>query len=439
MLLSLYIGSALISQGLAGVHEDHWRAPPPMPARVHRTAPPDTAGPPDVIVFGYYASWAGELEDLAWERLTHVAVFNVDLNSDGTLSSESLWNRLAPTAVALAAPHGVRVHLSLTCFSDSVMNAVIASPSKRAVTVDALGRLVDAHGADGVSVDCEGMDPHLRDDFTAFVGEVQDRVDEVSVALPAVDWESSYDYAALSRVADQLFIMGYGYHWSGGNPGPVAPLFGEAPWSRWSLSWTVDDYLSKGADPARVVLGLPLYGRTWPTTNNDVPGVATGTGSSLLMTQGITLAATHGRHWDAGTRTPYTFASSTSQTWYDDTDSVREKVAWAVDAGLGGVGFWALNYEGNDPAFWAMMAEETVFPEVVDTGEPEDDDTGDGTPDAVTPAPEGEHEDDTPEDPEAVVEPEGTRTPFKDGCAAGAAPMGLWIGGLVVLWRRRDP
>lgn len=433
-----------------GVHARHAARAPrlaPAGATVVRAAPPTEAPPPDVVVYGYYASWAGTLEQLAWERLTHVAVFNVDLNADGSVSNVDLWNRLGPEAVALAAPHGVRVHLTLTCFDDDVMDAVLGDDSVWPTTVETLGSLVDAHGADGVSVDCEGMEPHLRDPLTAFVAALQDRVDEVSIALPAVDWDRSYDYAALSVHADQLFIMGYGYHWSGGNPGPVAPLHGGEPWARWALSWTVEDYLDQGADPARIVLGLPLYGRTWPTTDTTVPGTATAAGSSVVMTEGIALAATHGRRWDAHTSTPYTFPSATSQTWYDDTQSVREKIHYAVEQDLAGVGFWALNYEGGDPAFWAMVAEETVRADPGDSGR--SDDTGDGPGDDPGAADSGTSSagdtaaapDNEPgtEPSEGGLQPEGDRIAPKEGCAAaGGAASGLLAGlALATAGRRR--
>ena len=333
-----------------------------------RPSPPDDIAPPERIVFGYYATWAGELVDVDWARLSHLAVFNVDMNADGTVSGMSTWDALGPEAVALAAPHGVRVQLTLTCFDEDVMNAVLPDAGRRGVLVDTLVSAVNRVGAAGVSVDCEGVPGTLRDELTTLVMELQAEVDEVSIATPAIDWTDAFDKAALSMHADQIFIMGYGYHWAGGDPGPVAPLEGGAPWSVWSLSDTVATYVAEGADPERIVLGLPLYGRTWPTTDNRVPGTATASGTPVTMVEGIALASTHGREYDDQTETPYTFSSSTSQTWYDDHDSVQVKVHWAIEAGLGGIGFWALNYEGNDPAFWSMITEETTGLEPGDTG-----------------------------------------------------------------------
>ena len=70
-------------------------------------------------------------------------------------------------------------------------------------------------------VDIEGLNRDLKDDFVRFVEECSEVFDEVVLAMPAVDWSGAYDYDALANASDGLFIMGYGYHWSGGSPGPA--------------------------------------------------------------------------------------------------------------------------------------------------------------------------------------------------------------------------
>jgi len=421
----------MLSTAWAGsVHADHMAHPPALPHRsAARPSPPDTVPPPERIVFGYSAPWAGELADIDYARLTHLAVFNVDLNADATVSGMSNWDRLGPEAVALATPHGVKVQLALTCFDETVMEAVLPNPTLRGVLVSTLADAVDRAGADGISVDCEGVPSTLRDDLTALVVELQAAVDEVSIATPAVDWSDAFDKAALSAHADQIFIMGYDYHWGSGDPGPVAPLRGGDPWSDWSLAHTVDTYIREGAAPERIVLGLPLYGRTWPSTDNTIPGTATATGASLTMVEGMALSDIHGRAYDGVTDTPYTFASSTSQTWYDDPESIQIKVRWAVEAGLGGVGFWALHYEGNDPAFWQMVTDETTG---LSGGEPEATDTGTTTDRGPEDGPDA-----TPADSGYVVQPKGTRTTLgTTSCAGGAlgwvAEQSLFFGLLLL-------
>lgn len=345
--------------------------PPPLAAPL---PPPPPGAPPDVTVYGYHAYWTGSPLDLDFSRLTHVAVFNVGLNSDGTLSDTSRWTAVATDLVPLAHSHGVKVHLCMTSFSDTETNAVLSSPSRRATAIAALAELVDSYGADGVNVDIEGLDLDQKQNMVSFIDELGDAVDEIVIATPAIDWTGAFDYSELARLSDGLFIMGYGYHWAGGDPGPVAPLFGGDPWSAYSLDWSVDDYLSAGATADKIILGLPLYGREWPTSSTAVPGTATGEGSAVIMSSALSEAASRGSLYDAVTHTPY-ILEPTTQLWYDDTESVRDRIAYAVDAGLQGVGFWALQYEGDPETFWEMVSDETVLTAPDD----DDDDNGGGS------------------------------------------------------------
>ena len=411
----------LLSLALAKPHTEVL----PVAPRGGSALPPGP--PPKVWVYGYWAYWAGDLEDIDWSRLSHVAIFNVDLNADGTLDDERHWTDNAATAMALAEPHGTRVHLTLTCFVDDVMASVLPSPTLRGKTVERLGELVDAYGAHGVSVDCEGMSADLKDDLVDFVSELSDRVDEVTVATPAVDWRGAYDYDELAAASDGLFIMGYGYHWSSGDPGPVAPLHGGEPWSKYSLAWTVQDYLDNGTPRDKIILGLPLYGRTWPSTSNAVPGTATAEGVALVMSTAVAEVDSYGRQWDAVTDTPYYFKSSTSQSWYDDTESLDAKIGWAVEEELQGVGFWALNYEGGDAEFWDMVSAHTAADE--DPGDSGDSATLDSGP--------------VDSDAEQVISGlRGTNSDNEGAKACGCGPgLGAsWLPGLIsmsLFWIRR--
>ncbi|MFT4975298.1 MAG: spore germination protein [Myxococcota bacterium] len=367
-MLTLLVAAAIADDGNApGPHAAHARqfAAAPLPPGGQSTLPP--GAPPDATVYGYHAYWTGSPLDLDFSRLTHVAVFNVDLNSDGTLSDTDRWTGVAGDLVPLAHSHGVKVHLCMTSFYDSTTNTVLSSASRRTAAITALAALVDEHGADGVNVDIEGLDGDQRDNMTAFIAELAEAVPEVYIATPAIDWTGAFDYSALADLSDGLFIMGYGYHWSGGDPGPVAPLYGGSPWSDYSLEWTVEDYLSSGAPADKIVLGLPLYGRQWPTDGPDVPGTATASGDAFVMHSALDEAAERGSLYDTTTHTPYILETD-SQLWFDDVESVRDRIRFAVDSGLQGTGFWALQYEGDPEAFWNMVSEETVFTDIGDGG-----------------------------------------------------------------------
>ncbi len=400
-------------------------APPP---------PPDEPSPgPQVTVYGYWPYWGDDLQTIAWDQLSHLAIFNVDLQGDGSLDDQHHWTDHATEAVALGQKYGVKIHLTVTCFDDKTAADFFPSASRRSAAVAELAQLVEAYGADGVNIDVEGLNSEHKDQLTAFTQELSMAVDEVFLATPAIDWSGAYDYDALAAASDGLFIMAYGYHYSDGDPGPNSPLHGGDPWSDYAISWTVDDYRIYGAPDDKIIVGLPLYGRNWPTTDNSVPGEATDEGSSVTWVSAISQCESYGRLWDEVTSTPYCFPDSTHQLWYDDVQSLEDKIAWSVDQGLQGVGFWAVTYEDGDPALWELVDELTNWREPSDSGD--SDQPGDSQP-----AGDSGAADDGPGAQQGL--PPDHRG-VDEGCGCGAlagrrAWLGLLaLGGLLGLRRRR--
>ncbi len=380
--LFVTVGAAAAEPGaprweLTGAHARHEAALlGALPPRDPGPAPlPAVTRGPDVLVYGYLAYWANDLTTVPWDQLSHLAIFNAGVTTTGALTDTSRWS-ITEDALAIAATYGVRVHLCVTNFVPAELTTLLSSATARQTLIDNLVTWKTQTGAHGINIDFEGLPAAQRANMVQFVKDLEAAVGEVVLATPAVDWSSAWDYATLSEHAD-LFIMGYGYHWSGSTQaGPNDPLWGASPWSRWSLDWTVQDYLDKGADPERVILGLPLYGNRWPVQSSAVPAATTGTGSSIVWRLAKIEANTYGRSFDEPSETPWWY-DGTRQGWYSDTDSLRLRVRYAVDEGIGGIGFWALNYEGDDPTLWPMIAEETTFdePDPGDTADP--DDTGD--------------------------------------------------------------
>jgi len=64
------------------------------------------------------------------------------------------------------------------------------------------------------------------------------------------------DYGAIGQNSDQLILMAYDYHWSSGDPGPIAPL----DWIHrvWSYAETYN------LRPGRLAIALPAYAYNWP-------------------------------------------------------------------------------------------------------------------------------------------------------------------------------
>jgi hypothetical protein len=334
--------------------------PAPLPRSGTRL--PIPAPGPDLRVYGYLAYWEDDLASLPWNELTDLAIFSAGASSTGDLTVTERWD-IAPAAVAMAAPYDVRVHLCITNFDPTSLDALLSSASARNHLIDQLVRWEADTGAHGVNVDFEGLPVSVRPEMVQFVADLDAAVGDVVLATPAVDWSGSWDYDQLNLHAD-MFIMGYGYHWSGSSwAGPSDPLLNGAG-TRWdgvnsrSLTWSVDDYLTWGAVPSRVILGLPLYGTRWPTNDNAVPTETLGEGTDVVFESAWNTAAASGRSYETDAQSPYT-RSGGEQLWYGDEESVRARVQFVRDqTDLAGIGFWAMHYDGDDPQFWDMIRTE---------------------------------------------------------------------------------
>lgn len=251
---------------------------------------------------------------------------------------------------------------------------LLGSADARARLINQLDEALQESGADGINVDFENMPAERRDDMVVFIRDLATQVGEVVVAIPAVDWSNAWDVAGLAEHAD-LFLMGYDYHWAtASRTGPNDPLFSDPDVSPWSLDRSIQAYLDRGAPPHRLLLGLPLYGYRWPIDpadpHADQPGAPTaGRATSVFWDEAASQQAEHGARWEPATRSPWQFHGD-AQTWFSNLQSLTERVDHAQSLDLAGVGFWALNYDGQDPDLWRMIQQRTRPEPGADPSEP---------------------------------------------------------------------
>lgn len=232
---------------------------------------------PDIRVLGY--AYAGDTP-ARWDLLTDVVFFNEPMGTDGTLPTTS-WSTSGMTTVTEGHQQGVRVELGVTLFDTSTADDIhtfLTSPTAVAAGTQAIVNAVVANGGDGVNIDFEFVDGSDKDLFTSFIQGLATQMhaaiptSDVSIAMPSEAYPG-YDIAALATAADTLMIMGYDYHWATSNPGPVAPLTDSTLWgSSLSQGSTIALFKSAGADPSKLLMGMPLYGYNYPSTSDAIPG-----------------------------------------------------------------------------------------------------------------------------------------------------------------------
>ena len=333
-----------------------WADPRDLPTQPLAGAP----GGPSREVHGYHPYWMGSAyAGYDWSLLSTVAFFSLELHWSGIIVNDHGW----PWTGLVSAAHagGTRVLVTATLFSQAEITSLLSSPANRATAVANLVTAVTDGGADGVNIDFEGVSGSQKTNLLLFMDELGAALSGaladpyVSIATPAVDWSDAFDYDELEARTDHLMIMAYDYHWtSAPTTGPVAPLSG---WDPYNVPWTVADYQSSGATPGGMLLGVPYYGYRWPAASGDPGSATTGSATARTYDQAYSEAATHGRLWDAESRTPwYRYESpGWTQCWYEDAESLALKYAYAEAESLAGVGIWALGYDGARPELWAAL------------------------------------------------------------------------------------
>jgi spore germination protein len=210
--------------------------------------------------------------------------------------------------------------------------------------------LVEHHSYAGIDIDYEDLQPGDRQAFTTFVTRLAAALHAkgkiLSVALFAKASDAGYaprnlaqDYAAIGRVADQVRLMGYDYHWNSSPAGPIAPV----SWIR-----AVLQYAKTQIPPSKIILGIPLYGYDWVGDH----------GTSVTWMQAVQLASEHHAtiHYDTSSQAPwfaYSAVGGRHTVWFENAQSSRSKFGLAQQAGIGGVYLWM--YGNGEPSTWSVL------------------------------------------------------------------------------------
>ena len=369
-----------------------------------RTAASATARPtvvpiPGHEVYGFVPYWemdASIVDHVAGIELTTLGLFSVTHRRNGELDDTQNGHRriagdIGRQLARAAQDRGTRVELVYTSFGPEKNRRFYREPETQARWIEVLVDLVDELGLDGVNVDVERLPVEHVVDYGAFVGRLRTALRarlpdaQVSVATQANELGAAMAAAAAAGGADRIFLMGYDYHWAGSAPGASAPmdrLDGEPR----DLVWSLDLYAAVGVPVERTLLGLPLYGMTWPVIGPGVGQPSTGRGDTWVPRWNLATFAdpsfepildpiqsvefyavpiAGAARPSAGAASspasgPAGSAGSSQPGWnavyYDSPRSLTPKLLLADERGLAGAGFWAIGYERGLPGYRELIA-----------------------------------------------------------------------------------
>jgi spore germination protein YaaH len=255
------------------------------------------------------------------------------------------------TLVSTAKSKGVAVIPTISnAFDGARVHTMLSTSANRTAHVNAIMNVVTTNGYDGFDVDYENLQATDRDAFSSFVSQLASALHaqgkKLTVAVhPKTSEPGTWDgpkaqnYAAIGQAADKVRVMAYDYHWDSSAPGAIAPV-----------SWVdqVAQFSASQIAPAKVELGIPLYGYDWVGSSGT--GQVWSDVEALRTTYGAT------RQWSTTDLAPwftYVAGGTTHTVWYEDAQSVDPKLAIVDKYGLAGAVFWRLGHE--DSAVWTKV------------------------------------------------------------------------------------
>lgn len=160
----------------------------------------------------------------------------------------------------------------------------------------------------------------------------------------------SYNVPSINKNLDWINLMFYDYRgsWDTSATGAQAALFDTK--SNVSTSYGLSTWIKAGALRSKLIMGLPLYGRTWKLKDPNVdgigaPAVGVGPGDEGTLTYREIEKFNEDNNakvvYDSATVSAYSVAG-TSWIGFDDTNSVAMKLHYAQKQRLRGYFFWAV-------------------------------------------------------------------------------------------------
>jgi len=360
-----------------------------------RQEPPSPTGPQEDLVFGYFPGWGRDEEDsytpsdVPFEKLTDVLYAFLDVAPDGTVQlrqeNADVHEANLSEFAQLASETDTRLHLSVGGWSMSGdFPSAAETEEKRQRFADTAVDLLREYNFDGLDVDWEhpgqggndgNSDPEKH---VALLETCRERLDEagieddkhysLSIAGSGSLWSGGdLKHEAVSNVCDHVFVMAYDFTgtWHG-QAGLNAPL-NNADYdtradsgAQQSVEEAVNMWLDNGADPSKLALGLPFYGRSFanvPAENDGLfqpfDGVPEGSEGGAFDFDTLEADYLDGedyqRHWHEDGQVPWLYSESDEVfVSYDDTESIAAKVEFANEQEFAGVMFWELSQDRNE-------------------------------------------------------------------------------------------
>jgi spore germination protein YaaH len=338
-----------------------------------------------MVVLGFLPTWMVGKTQIYGSEVDELVFLGVGVSKDGSLVWETQSKKLNNDDFIKQKENisktGGKNILGIKLFDDKSIDALLASDEAKKKLFTEVRDVLVAGNFAGVNIDFEYMSNPTRvldDDFGIFLdGVKQAGWGEVSIDVftNTIIKGNSEGLKKMMEKVDRVVVMAYDFHRPGSDyAGAVAAM--KANVGERSVSEILQTVVDFGLNKEQIIMAYPLYGYEWETETNLLNSATRtgGYGSTVFYKDGIGFTGTT---WEETAQSPwvawqekaqrskivtkkvgkkykkvteYYTVDQWHQAYFENEESLKIKVEAAKQAQVGGVGFWALGYEGTESA-----------------------------------------------------------------------------------------
>jgi chitinase len=301
--------------------------------------------------------------------------------AQASTDNETAWNDVGKNAYGCVkqlyllkkANRNLKVMLSIGGWTWSTnFPAAASTAASRSTFAKSAVTIMKDWGFDGIDVDWEyPADATQASNMILLLQAVRNELDsysaqyangyhfQLTIAAPAgPEHFQKLKLADLGKVLDYINLMAYDFagSWSQytGHDANLYPSTNNPNSTPFSTDAAVKAYIAGGVPASKIVLGMPIYGRSFQSTSGigqPFNGVGSGSWENGIWDYKVLPKAGTTVQCDNAVQGCYTYDPNTRELIsFDTPDVIRNKVSYLKSRGLGGSMFWeaSADKKGSD-------------------------------------------------------------------------------------------